>query len=111
MKALDFYQPAYYSDGIYIWSSNGVMALMICDEISKDPEALLSRTCDIINDIAKPSSKVSLSYDAPTILLNGKPFLVIRGWGQLISDGFSIEEASCIQDEFAGWVIDKLTMK
>ena len=43
--------------------------------------------------------------------MNGKPFLVVRGWGHLKSEGFSPEDAADIQDEFAKWVIDKLTMK
>lgn len=111
MKAFDFYQPSFYSDGVYIWSSNGVMALMICDEITKDPELLLQRTCDILNDDAKPTNRADLSYDAPTIKLKGKPFLVVRGWDTLKSDGFSPEDAARIQDEFASWVIEKLSMQ
>lgn len=111
MNALDFYQPSFYSDGVYIWTSNGVMALMICDEIAKDPELLLQRTCDILNEEATPTNQVELTYDPPTILLRGKPFLVVRGWGILKSDGFSPSDAAKIQDEFAMWVIDKLKAK
>lgn len=111
MTALEFYQPTYYSDGVYIWSSTGVMTLMICDNIAKDTELLLQRTCDILNGYATPTNSVELSYDAPTILLKGEPFLVVRGWGQLKSDGVSPDDAMKIQDDFAAWVIDKLTKK
>ena len=111
MTALEFYQPSFYSDGVYIWSSNGTMSLMICDNIVKDTELLLQRTCDILNGNVEPSNAVELSYDAPTILLKGEPFLVVRGWGRLKSDGVSPDDAIKIQDEFAAWVIDKLTKK
>lgn len=111
MKALEVYQPQFWTDGIFIWSANGIMALMIDDEICKDTEALVEKTCNILNDSIQPTKKLDLTYDAPTIHLNGKPFLIIRGWGHLISDGFTEEDAARIQDEFAGWVMDKLSLK
>ena len=111
MKALEIYQPAFWTDGIYIWSSNGVMALMVDDDVCKDTDSLMHKTCKILNGEDSPSKPNTLTYDAPTIQMNGKPFLVVRGWGHLKSEGFSSEDAADIQDEFAKWVIDKLTMK
>ena len=111
MKALEIYQPQFWTDGIYIWSANGVMALMIDDDICKDSEALIEKTCNMLNDAIQPTKKLNLTYDAPTIYLNEKPFLIVRGWGHLKADGFSEEEASKIQDEFAGWVMNKLSLK
>lgn len=83
------------------------MALMV-DDLEKDCDALLSRTCEILNGERTPSKTPELSYAAPDILLNGKPFLVVRGWGSLKADGFSEKDAILVQDEFAEWVISKL---
>lgn len=83
------------------------MALMAAD-LSDNSDSLLQRTCEILNGTAKPQKVPNLKYSAPEILLNGKPFLIIRGWGSLKASGFSEADAAKIQDEFGAWVIDKL---
>lgn len=108
MTFLEFYEPPFYTDGIFVWSNNGHMALM-ADDLDKDCEALLSRLCDILNGNIYPDKDPDLTYQAPNILLNGNLFLTIRGWGSLIADAGLTENAACeIQDNFANWVIEKL---
>lgn len=84
------------------------MALMV-DDIEKDSAALLNRICEILNGERNPTKATDLSYNAPDILLNGTPFLVVRGWGTLMADEFAEKDAMKIQDDFAQWVISKLT--
>lgn len=53
-----------------------------------------------------------LLRDAIEIKNHGKHFILIRGWGNLTGIGgynFSVEKASKIQDDFAAWIIYKLT--
>lgn len=86
------------------------MALMTAN-LSRNSESILQRTCEILNGISKPQKVPALKYQGAEILLNGKPFLIVRGWGSLRSSGFSEKDAAKIQDEFGAWVIDKLCGK
>ncbi|TFU92420.1 hypothetical protein E4T81_12585 [Barnesiella sp. WM24] len=107
MDFLSFYEPPFYSDGVFVWSNNGNMALM-ANDLSRDNDALLKRMCHILNDEEKPVKIPQLSYSAPEILLDGKKFLTVRGWGALTRFAGSPEAATQIQDAFAHWVIKKL---
>lgn len=108
MNFLEFYEPPFFSDELYVWSNNGNLALMIND-LAKDNTAVLDRLCHILNGEIKPSKVPDLTYQAPEILLNGKPFLTIRGWGALMENFADSEVSACkVQDEFAQWVIGKL---
>ena len=107
MTFRDFYKPPFKSDGYFIWSSNDEMALMTTED-NKGSDRLLNRVCDILNDNARSNKVPELSYVAPEILMNGKPFLTVRGWGSLIHKASNEEEAAKIQDDFALWVITKL---
>lgn len=111
MNFQEIYQPDFWTDGIYAWSSNGTMSLMIDEDICKDTETLMERTCAMLNGAIKPTKKLNLDYDAPTIFLNGKPFLIVRGWGHLKAEGFSENDAIKIQDDFAKWVMDKISLQ
>lgn len=111
MKALEIYKPPFTSDGCYVWSANNVMSLMVADAVDNS-ESLLERVCELLNGTSTTDNKAALSYDAPEILLNGKVFLVVRGWWHLTGGGglaLPAEEASAIQDEFARFVISKLS--
>lgn len=59
--------------------------------------------------------KLSVNPKDPIqILNNNKPFILIRGWGNLTGIGgynFSQEKATKIQDEFRDWIIYKLNDK
>lgn len=111
MDFKSFYKPPFSTDGVFVWTADEEhMALMIEDENAKEPEALLQRVCDILNGEVKPNKPVNLVYEAPNILMNGKPFLTIRGWGDLTTspDISGPDEAALIEDDFAEWVISKL---
>lgn len=111
MKALEIYKPPFKSDGIYIWSSNNVMALM---NVSDYGCSLIDKLADILNGKLAPSSSQNYEYRAPEILLNGEVLLVVRGWGHLTGAGglnLDVDVANKIQDEFAEWVINKLSKK
>lgn len=84
---------------------------MVADHIEKG-EALLERVCALLNGEAETKKKPALTYNAPEILLDGKPYIVIRGWWYLTGGGglnLPAEEAGAIQDEFAQFVISRLS--
>lgn len=111
MKALEIYKPPFTSDGCYVWSANNVMSLMVADTVDNS-EALLQRVCDLLNGTVATDKKPVITYYGPEILLNGKVFLVVRGWGHLTGSGglaLPAEEATSIQDEFARFVMSRLS--
>jgi hypothetical protein len=65
----------------------------------------------------EPIHELNLSInpnDPIQILNNGKPFILIRGWGNLTGVGgynFSEEKAIVIQNDFRDWIIYKLSKK
>lgn len=78
----------------------------------ENSEALLQRVCDLLNGTVATDKKPVITYDGPEILLNGKVFLVVRGWGHLTGSGglaLPAEEATSIQDEFAIFVMSRLS--
>lgn len=111
-KALDIYKPPFHTDGVFVWSSNDVMSLMVTDGSSaKRSEALLERICDILNSKVEPKGVSQITFLDPEILLDGQPFLIVRGWGHLAGTGglnLPEDEAVKLQREFALWVVDKL---
>lgn len=112
MKALEIYRPPFSSDGCFIWSSNGVMSLMLANHYSNEEE-VLDKLAQILNDDAKPTKSRQYEYNAPEILQNGEAMFVVRGWGHLTGGGamnLDPNEAMKIQDEFAHWIIGKLTL-
>lgn len=108
MTFREFNEPPFYSDGVYVWSNNGHMELMAAT-LDHNIDAMLDRLCLILNNEQTPTKKPNLTYSAPEILRNGKPFLTVRGWGALKSFCSTPEDAANIQDEFANWVIAKLS--
>lgn len=85
---------------------------MAADSV-ENSEALLQRVCDLLNGTAITDKKPVITYDGPEILLNGKAFLVVRGWGHLIGSGglaLSAEKATSIQEEFAKFVMSRLSL-
>ena len=111
MKALDVYKPPFRHDGVFIWSENDVMALMIEDEFIDD-YPLLDRTCDILNGKCKPKGDAEIVHANGEIFCNRKHMFTVRGYGHLTSSGgfnLPMEEAIRLQDEFACWVCTTLT--
>lgn len=77
-------------------------------------EELKQQVLDSLNsDKAIPIKQLNLSFLAPIEILNNqKPFITIRGWGNLTGDGahnFPPQKAQKIQDDFRIWLLEKLT--
>lgn len=104
----EFYEPPFWTDGVFIWSNNGNMSLM-ANQLSERSDSILQRTCEILNGTEKPQKVPALEYRGPDILLNGSVFLTVRGLGTLTGAfGLSLDAANKVQDEFGAWVIQKL---
>lgn len=80
-----------------------------CNEISlEDQDKIIA----ILNGKDESKSDLELTYKNGVIYHNEKEFIIIRGWGYLTGcGGLSLkgEEAAIIQDEFANYIIEKLT--
>jgi hypothetical protein len=83
-----------------------------------DPEAIQisdedkQKIVDIINGENRQIKEHKLEYQDGDIKLNGKPFIMIRGWGHLTGTGglnLPGERAKELQDEFGNYIIEKLT--
>ena len=69
---------------------------------------------DIINGEDRKIAEHILTYENGDIKLNGKDFIMMRGWGYLTGTGglnLPGERAKELQDEFGNYVIEKLTRK
>lgn len=110
MTAKEVYRPPFHQDGVYIWSADDVMAIMATDCMN-DPEKLIARTCQILNDEVKSNGNPNITYANGEILNGAQVLLVIRGFGHLTGTGglnLTLEAALKIQDEFGEWVASKL---
>lgn len=111
MKALEIYKPPFSTDGVYIWSSNGVMSLMAADCVN-NPERIMERTCQILNGESKSIGNPNISYSDGDIYNGANLLMVIRGFGHLTGIGglnMSVENALKIQDEFGKYVCSLLS--
>ena len=70
------------------------------------------------DDDFKPKNDLNLKYviNKTTILMDNKNFITIRNWGRLTSTnysagcfGLSVEQAKNIQDQFAEFIISKIS--
>jgi len=80
-----------------------------CDEVSIEDQ---DKIIDILNGKDNSKSDLELTYKDATIYQNGKEFIIIRGWGHLTGCGglnLNEDEAVIIQDDFANYIIEKLT--
>lgn len=94
----------------YIYTSNEVMALTMYNDDDEDSYLIV----DIINGTIKSEFKHKITYDKNNaiILFDEVPKIMIRGWGHLTGTGalnLSEEVAVKIQDDFAEYIIEKLT--
>ena len=111
MTAVEVYHGPFTTDGVFIYSANGNIALMVA-ELTEKSEAIMERTCKILNDEILPQKLVNIEYKSGKVLLNGRDFLIIRGWGSLTGlCGLNLppDEAAIIQDKFGEWVTMKLS--
>lgn len=102
--------------GIKIMTFESRMAMDLCANISGREDArekFLQKICDILNGVSEKKPKVKkVSYEYPYILFDDKKVLLIRGWGYLTGCGglkLDPEVAAKIQDNFAEWVVSKLS--
>jgi hypothetical protein len=80
-----------------------------CVEISEDKQQLI---VDILNGKTESDLNLSLSYSNGIIYAQEREFIIIRGWGHLTGGGglgLSQEVAALIQDQFALYIINKIT--
>lgn len=110
MKALDIYKGPFRTDGVYIFTSNNVMALMVAD-CTNNPERLMERTCQILNGTSKSVGNPNIHYSNGDIFNGSILLMVVRGFGYLTGAGglnLSTEQAIRIQDEFGEYVTNLL---
>jgi len=115
-NTLEFYTLPFADDGGcgYIYDDKENFAFMIIPNLSEQQvtKILLSLNSENHNPLVY-KEKFTLEYikEIVTINMNGKPFIVIRGWGNLTSPNchnLSDKEAIKIQDDLANWIIKKL---
>jgi hypothetical protein len=125
MKPLNFYKQPFiqdgYSDWVYDSKSKFVFQFELknYDTFRKRIEGVRELKNEVILSLNslnhEPIKELSLSVnpkDPVEILNHGKPFITIRGWGNLTSSyacNFTEEKASKIQNDFRDWVIEKLS--
>ena len=120
-RLLFYKQPfhkAKYGNWVYDANSNFVFQFEHeYDEKGNHVEGCIELEDKIIKSLnsetQEPMSELKLSlHDAIEIKNHGKLLILIRGWGNLTGVGahnLSTEKASKIQDDFAAWIIYKLT--
>lgn len=91
----------------YIWSANGVMTFNYFFRNEDNINIILG----ILNGTLKDKVTNKLTYEEGCIKIEGKPMLLLRGWGHLTGCGalnLPPDQAANIQDDFANWVVNKL---
>ena len=77
----------------------------------KITESDKKKIINLINGEELPTKQQPLSYKDGTIYYNDIEFIWIRSWGRLTGLlGLSAEKARQAQDEFAEYIINKLTL-
>lgn len=118
---LSFYkQPFRKSEWSHVYDANGNFVFQFerkYDENGNHAEGCIELEDKIIKSLNSenletiPELKLLLR-DAIEIKNHGKLLILIRGWGNLTGIGahnFPTEKAAKIQDDFAAWIIYKLT--
>lgn len=91
----------------FIYTSNYVMAFncLISDKETRDT------VIGILNGEIDKKITDEVTYEKGYIKANGKPILLLRGWGHLTGCGalnLPSKQAAKIQDDFANWVVNRL---
>lgn len=118
---LSFYkQPFRKSDWSWVYDANGNFVFQFkrkYDENGNYEKGCIELEDRIIKSLNSKNQEIIpelklMIRDAIEIKNHGKLLILIRGWGNLTGIGahnFPIEKASKIQDDFAAWIIYKLT--
>lgn len=107
-KAYKF--PLKYDGMSYVWGKDNGMVLMFdIDDNTSDEFRYDMVKC--LNEEDVDLSISELAYIEGDYFIDGKLFMIQRGWGNLTSPnclGLSTEAAIKVQDEFAEFVLSKL---
>ena len=118
---LSFYkQPFVKSDWSWVYDANNNFVFQFerkYDEKGNHAEGCIELEDKIIKSLNSKNQEIIpelklMIRDAIEIKNHGKLLILIRGWGNLTGIGahnFPVEKASKIQDDFAAWIIYKLT--
>ena len=106
-----YYQaPFWFTEGYphMIFDKNNNHAIdILVDEITDDS---VLHFLDILHGKREPDYDEKVTYkDGYFYGDTGEKIAMIRGWGGLTSSGLSGEGAAKMQDEFAHWIINRLT--
>lgn len=116
MKQLNFYKLPFKKEfGIeWVYDSGGNFIFQFVVDYKLSEGRLSDMVLSMMNGV-KPPVKLNLSVseeDRNTIMLKGRPFILIRGWGNLTGTGahnFPVEKAAKIQDDLADWIVELFT--
>lgn len=126
VKELRFYKQPFHQDkySSWVYDADHNFVFELFPEFDEEGEyereylVLKKLVIDSLNSSELypiPDFKLEYSEKDPNMIrLHGKPFILIRGWGNLTGTGahnFSAEKASKIQDDFRDWIIYRLTGK
>lgn len=92
---------------IYIYTANNVVAFncLISDKQT------VNMVLDILNGLSERAISDDVIYENGYIKVDGKPILLLRGWGYLTGCcalNLPSDKAAQIQDDFANWVVNML---
>lgn len=112
MEKITFWKPPFKKYFSCVYGNEDQFCFMF--DFDSCPYEIKREVIDILND--KTDKKITAKLeivDGYKIYMNDKPFITIRGWGYLTGCGGGLwldpEVAKKIQDDFAEWIIDKLT--
>jgi hypothetical protein len=118
MKEPDFYVRPFhtldYDSKVYDMKRN--VAFEFINVSREEQGKILYRLNAINKDTEEIPDYNPLLYSPSTTSItrnHGEQFISIRGWGNLTGTGgykFSDEKASKIQDDFANWLVERLTI-
>lgn len=116
---LNFYKQPFRNEyGSRVYDAKNNFCFQFEIEFVENWKKLWEKVMFSLNSIEhEPIKELKLSINPKypiQILNNGKPFILIRGWGNLTGIGgynFSEEKATIIQDDFRDWIIYKLSNK
>jgi len=110
-----FYTRPFYEDHRWVYDAKNNFTFQFYKTVTKEEmKAIIFR----LNALDKNTEEIqiyNLEYhpDTTSITNNGFPFIEIRGWGNLTGIGgynFTTEKAAKIQDDFALYLIDNLSI-
>lgn len=117
MRTLPFYNRPFKLDtyGTYVYDNRDNLIFQFDSSVPKDERKLIIFRLNALDPITEEIPKYLLTYNMEKGLIsNGlKPFIEIRGWGNLTGVGgynFSHERAFKIQDDLANWLVDVLIL-